>query len=194
MNLFFYKDDFLSPDEFKELNELSIRRFPLFEKEDNVSKQNSLRPIRSRDLQLPAGHTKLTPELELRHGKITANAVDKIYQFLINEASIINPELATVWFGYMTPKKELNFHCDGPVRDIPIEKCVTLCLYLHEDWKEEWGGHIESREGTKFVPIPNRLVVWSRDVIHRVAKITTDELPFKRTIMATTWTTAGRKL
>ena len=34
MNLFFYKDDFLSPDEFKELNELSIRRFPLFEKED----------------------------------------------------------------------------------------------------------------------------------------------------------------
>lgn len=191
MNLFFYKDNFLSPENFKELNALGIRRFPLIEKEDVYSRQNALHPIRSRDLQLPPGHTTLTPEFELRYGKITTKAVNQIYQFLLNEANVIKPELATVWFAYMNSAKQLDFHSDGPVRGIPVERCVTVCLYIHNDWKEEWGGEIESEEGTRFMPVPNRLVVWSRDVIHKVADITATELPFNRTIMATTWTSEG---
>jgi hypothetical protein len=194
MNLFFHKDNFLSTEDFTELNTLGIRRFSLIEKEDTRSKIHTQSPIRSRDIQLPAGHTALTPELTLRYGKIAAAAVDQTYQYLVNEVKIIQPELATIWFGYMTPEKQLEFHCDGPVRDVPIERCITTCLYIHEFWEEAWGGEVESIEGTKFLPEPNRLIVWSRDVIHRVAKITTDELPFRRTIMATTWTTAGRKI
>lgn len=193
MNLFFYKDNFLSADDFNKLNQLSIRRYPMIEKEDKYARQNPFHPIRSRDQQLPAGHTSVPPELSLRYGNITVKAIDQIYQFLINDAQVIKPELATVWFAYMNPGQYLDFHCDGPVRDVPVERCVTVCLYIHEHWEEDWGGEIESEEGTKFLPMSNRLIVWSRDVIHRVADIKTTELPFKRAIMASTWTTEGLK-
>lgn len=193
MNIFSCHDDFLSDEDFKKITALAEKRYPLIVKEHTKTHRDNHNPIRSRDLQFEPGQTSLPVEGIVRYGDITADVIDQIYRFLVNDTKVINPELSTVWFAYMTPEQTLDYHCDGPVRGIPIEKCITVCLYIHDQWQDEWGGEIESEEGTKYSPTPNRMVIWSRDIIHRVSEITAAELPTKRMIMATTWTTEGRR-
>jgi Rps23 Pro-64 3,4-dihydroxylase Tpa1-like proline 4-hydroxylase len=191
MNLFFHKDNFLSEKDFNNLNQTAIKRYPLIEKTDKIGMLHKHQPIKSRDMNFPAGYTSLPVEATIMYGKSAANAVTRIHQYLVNEVKVIEPEISTIWFAYMTPGRTMEFHCDGEVRDVPENRCITVCIYLHDQWDISWGGEIETIYGDKYSPQPNRIIFWSRDVMHRVNEITAPVLPTKRMVMATTWTTKG---
>ena len=188
--MFFYRDNFLSAEDFTELHELSVRRFPVILREDKEVVKRPDYLVRSRDDQIPPGHTNVPVELLVRYGKIVHKVVDQTYKFLIDDVKVIEPEISAFWFAYMNPNQTIGYHIDGPVHGVPVEKCLTICLYIHKEWREEYGGEIEE-DGLKFMPVPNRLAVWSRDIVHRVNEITDKSLNFNRTIFATTWTTKG---
>mgnify|MGYP002737973702 CR=1 FL=1 len=192
MNLFQYRDNLLSQDDFNALNAFALRRYPAILQEDEYSTQEVTYPVRSREPQFPPGFTNLPHDIAVRYGKTAIATVDLIRAYLIDECNIINPEIVNIWFAYMTSDKEMKFHCDGPVRDYPLEHTLTSCFYIHKEWEEDWGGYIETEDGIKISPMPNRLAVWSRDVIHGVSPIDNTNLPNMRMLMATTWTSHGR--
>jgi len=193
MNLFTYKDDFLSKSDFTAINSMAVKRYPVIENEDVRAKIWPKYPIRSRESQFPRGYTNLPTDIAVRYGKSAITAVDLIRSFLIDECSVEKPEIVNIWFAYMTSEKEMSWHCDGPVRDYPVEKCITTCLYIHNQWLPEWEGEILAKSGVSFSPVPNRLVVWSRDVIHKTTPILHRDPSIVRMLMATTWTTEGMK-
>jgi hypothetical protein len=194
MNIFTYVDNFLPEDVFNELHNVAVRRYPVIKAAFLKEKYHVDHPIRSTDPQADFGHTTLTEDYLIKYGYAAKTAVDMIYQYLINDLNIINPQFSVIWFAYMDTNKFLHYHTDGAVRGIPENRCITTCLYLHKDWKPEYGGFIESKDGTQFMPAPNRLGVWSRDVPHRVLEIEDKSLDFNRMLMASTWTTDGRNI
>jgi hypothetical protein len=193
MNLFTYKDNLLSDNDLSELNALATRRFPLIKQEDGYAKQNPQYPIRSREPQFSPGHVNLPVEVAFRYGKPAMNAVDATRKFLVCECHVKNPEIVNIWFAYMTPDKIVPMHRDGPVRGLPEENAITACFYIHKKWEDDWGGEIVSRSGDVFLPLPNRLVIWSRDIWHGVHPIHPTATTNTRMMMATTWISEGRE-
>jgi hypothetical protein len=192
MNLFCHKDNFLSLENFNKLSQTAVDRYPIILNEDKNAKQNMSSSVRSREPSFPAGYTTLPAETAVRYGLSAIIAVEQTRELLINEFHIKNPEIANIWFAYMNADKKQGWHCDGPVRDFPVEKCLTVCLYLHSTWEPAWGGEIITESGNHYEPKPNRLVVWSRDITHRVAPIFTPDPNYMRMVMATTWTSEGQ--
>ncbi len=192
MNLFVHKDNFLSLENFDKLSQTAVDRYPIILNEDRVAKQRMLRSCRSREPSFPAGLTSLPAEIAVRYGAAGVIAVEQTRELLINEFHIKNPEIANIWFAYNNADKKQGWHCDGPVRDFPVDQCLTVCLYLHSIWQPEWGGEIITDSGNHYEPKPNRLVIWSRDIIHQVNPIFTPDPNYMRMVMATTWTSEGR--
>jgi 2OG-Fe(II) oxygenase superfamily len=193
MNLFRNKDSFLSPELFAKLNATALSRYQTIAKEDVYARQNPKHPIRSREPQFPPRCTTLPVEIAVRYGAVSVEIVKLIREYLIEECFVQNPEIVNIWFIYYTNDRQLDWHCDGPVREFPVENCITTCLYAHDTWDEGWGGNIVAKSGERFSPVPNRLAIWSRDIIHMVEPITNSDPDYLRMVLATTWTSEGRK-
>ena len=192
MDLFCQKDDFLALDTFYNLSATATARYKIAEKEDTYAKQFPGSPVRTREPQFSPGHTSLPIEVAVRYSKSTIEAVAKVREFLMNECSVKNPEIVNIWFAYSINETSYGWHCDGAVRNFPLEHCITTGLYIHTKWEPEWGGEFKTKDGRSFMPLPNRLAVWSRDIIHKVEPIHNPDPAYLRMIMATTWTSEGK--
>ena len=192
MNLFQHKDNLLSLDIFSKVNATAAARYKVTEKEDTNAKKSLMCPIRSRERQFSSGHTSLPVDVLVRYGASANESVSKIREFLIEDCSVKNPEIVNIWFAYYTNDRMMGWHNDGPVQGFPLEHCITTALYIHNKWEPEWGGEIMSEDNEMFAPLPNRLVVWSRDVVHMVRPITNPDPTYLRMAMSTTWVSDGK--
>ena len=192
MKLFKHKDNLLSLDTFSKLNATSAARYKITEKEDTYAKKYVKGPIRSRERPFSPGNTSLPTDILVRYGVSANEAISKIREFLIEDCSVKNPEVYGHWFAYYTNERMMGWHYDGPVQDFPVENCITTALYIHNEWEPEWGGEIMSEDTEMFAPLPNRLVVWSRDIAHMVRPITNPDPSCLRMVMSNTWISDGK--
>jgi len=69
--------------------------------------------------------------------------------------------------GYLKIHTDFNWH-----RRLKMHRRVNVLLYLNEDWKDEWGGHLElwsekdvgspwGKASARFSPLFNRMIVFS---------------------------------
>lgn len=135
-------------------------------------------------------------------------AVEKMIKTL-EKLGIENIENWSVWFQYLGNDMDIPVHCDQPLRRSTAKNTFTCALYL-SDWHKELGGEwisgsplYEDRgmqgmhcvdlhgELTTIEPIPNRLLIWSRDVWHKVTKVTSTDPDYKRVFLGTGWSSVN---
>lgn len=58
-------------------------------------------------------------------------------------------------------------HLDGDIKNAGRENCFTSLLYLHDFWDMRNGGLFATTD-IEIEPVPNRLIVYSRDILHGV--------------------------
>jgi hypothetical protein len=111
----------------------------------------------------------------------------------------------SVWFQYLGADMDIPIHCDQALRYSTQKNCYTTALYL-TDWEKGMGGEfvagdpVYEDQGYKgyicvdlvepltiVEPLPNRLLIWSRDIWHKVNKVTTSDPNYKRTFFGTGW-------
>lgn len=58
-------------------------------------------------------------------------------------------------------------HLDGDIKNAGRQNCYTSLLYLHDFWDASDGGLFETTD-IEIEPMPNRLIVYRRDILHGV--------------------------
>jgi hypothetical protein len=107
----------------------------------------------------------------------------------------------SLWFQYIMDKMTVLPHRDGGLRFSERKDTYTALLYT-SDWEPEFGGRFivgePVHDGPGFVksltnlthtidPIPNRLLIWSRDEWHAVEEVTVSDPDYKRSFFGTGW-------
>jgi Rps23 Pro-64 3,4-dihydroxylase Tpa1-like proline 4-hydroxylase len=106
----------------------------------------------------------------------------------------------SLWFAYNYNGTRVKAHRDGPLRRSTREHTYTSLLYT-SDWQPGWGGELVFGEPVKDIndkpssiipekiidPVPNRLVIFSRDHYHEVKKVTAPDQSYVRQALGTGW-------
>jgi len=107
----------------------------------------------------------------------------------------------SIWFQYIINKMTVIPHRDGALRSSDQANTYTAIVYT-SDWQDGWGGEfivgqpvydgpghpVGLTDLTHTIkPIPNRLLIWSRDEWHAVNEVTHDDPDYKRSFYGTGW-------
>lgn len=195
--MIYTEDNFLSPEQF---NNLKIRSEKRFTRSNGSLMRPGDDPVRvtyhGADGNWQEGCKLL--------GSETIPAVEKIIATL-EKLGVKNLMNWSVWFQYLGSKQNIPIHCDQGLRFSSQKNTFTCALYL-SDWEEGMGGEwisgspvYEDRGNKGFEcvdlvepltivkPIPNRLLIWSRDNWHRVLDVNVSDIKYKRTFFGTGW-------
>jgi len=122
----------------------------------------------------------------------------------------ITPENYSVWYSYTFTGMGVVPHKDSRLRNSSEEHTYTALIYTTE-WKKEWGGElifgksrqrdpaVDPADGYSLVidpetvvePIPNRLIVFSRDQWHYVTTVTHPDPNFCRCVLGSGWSSVN---
>lgn len=198
MSKLFYIDDFLPTDQFQALKQRILSRF--VRGNGQKFKHGSGDPIRieshHEDGNWREGVNLLGQECTPAILKIITSLEDHGARDLCNWS---------VWFQYTTDGMHIPIHRDAPLRKSTLEHTYSAILYC-SDWEPGWGGEFyhgepvweEPAPGQRqtvkeltvtgvIQPIPNRMIVWSRDIWHAVYPVTYDNPDYKRAFLGTGW-------
>ena len=107
----------------------------------------------------------------------------------------------SIWFQYIINKMTVIPHRDGALRLSDQANTYTAIVYT-SDWQDGWGGEFIVGQPVydgpghpvcltdlthTIKPIPNRLLIWSRDEWHAVNEVTHDDPDYKRCFYGTGW-------
>ena len=126
----------------------------------------------------------------LMKSKSLPETMHRIKKYMSEELQFVNPTARMVWFQHHTNKNKVIPHFDNPLSGKPLEHSFTSLLYIHDTWKDEWGGEFSSDEGN-IVPKPNRLLIYRRDIKHWVNPITHTLDDYPRTLLFAGWATGN---
>lgn len=182
--MIYLKDNFLSSEDFDKLNATMLQKFKMTHGQDKISQLNPYAAIRNRN-------ACTTPtEIALQLGSFVVNIVDKIEHSLRNDFGFTTLKFGSAWYIYLTNERGVDWHIDGTstASVTGLEEGYTFGLYTHSRWDEDWGGELEITDES-FLPTPNRLLGWPRDIRHRVAKINHNDPSYLRMALLTSWVT-----
>lgn len=195
--MIYFEDNFLPEDQFIALRDRAIKRF-------TRSNGSNLKPgddpvrITYHDAtgNWEEGCRLLGPETVVAAQKMIAT---------LEKLNVENLKNWSVWFQYLGPDMDIPIHCDQALRYSTQANCYTCALYL-SDWTKGSGGEWVSGSPvyedlsykghacidlveplTIIEPIPNRLLIWSRELWHKVNKVNTDDPNYKRIFFGTGW-------
>jgi len=115
----------------------------------------------------------------------------------------------SIWFQYIINNMTVQPHADGALRYSEKKDTYTALIYT-SDWEPDFGGRFIVGEpvwsgpglspvrGPGFAtsltnlthtidPIPNRLLIWSREEWHAVEEVTVSDPAYKRSFFGTGW-------
>lgn len=198
--MIYYQDNFLPEDQFLALQQRVARRFVATDKKK--FSENSDEPVRL------TYHDPKGDWIEGSNylGKECIPAVEKITSTM-EHLGIENLKNWSIWFQYIINTMTIPPHQDQNLRKSDKANTYTAIIYT-SDWQPGWGGEFivgepvfpkvaEGVAGTRAVsltnlthviePIPNRLLIWSREEWHAVNKVTSVEADYTRSFFGTGW-------
>lgn len=199
--MIYYEDNFLPEEQFAALKSRVASRFVATDK--RKFSKGSDRPVRlthhGSDGNWKEGCNLLGRECE--------PAIEKIILTLEN-FGVKNLKNWSVWYQYIINTMSIPAHADQQLRKSDQKNTYSAILYTSE-WQPGWGGefivgdpvfpknekkqNLTARSATLtnishiIDPLPNRLLIWSRDVWHAVNKVTNDDPNYVRSFLGTGW-------
>jgi hypothetical protein len=107
-------------------------------------------------------------------GKDIISIVDDMKNFLCGyDSAIKNEELINLTFmfaiqGYSVPR-HIDIRSPSSTTE-DLSKIYKIFLFCHEEWSDKWGGELCFTKGD-FLPLPNRLIIYSNDEPHWVKPV-----------------------
>ena len=183
-NDIFFKENFLSDDDFMAFNKLMLSRYPRVKALDwRNRKEGYPVPFRTQEM------AKTEEQISLILGVHVNKVVKLIEQALYTDFGFSKVEFGSAWYAYMPPGTRVKTHVDGTVGSIPHvpeENCYSLGLYTHTVWEEDWGGEWSSEQGD-YAATPNLLLGWNRTIPHQVKVTNQPDENMLRMVLITSW-------
>ena len=201
MSKLFYIDDFLPEDQFQALRQRIDRRF-VRGNGQKLQHGNDV-PVRIESHHSDGNWQEGVDLL----GHECKPAIEKMITSLEEHGA---RELCnwSVWFQYTTNGMSIPEHRDAALRKSKQQHTYSAILYC-SDWQPGWGGEFyygdpvwddldpnKAQHGQSVTrldvkgviePLPNRMLVWSRDIWHAVYPVTYDNPGYKRSFLGTGW-------
>lgn len=192
-----YVDNFLPQDQFEALKNRVDSRF-------GTGRGNDLQPNTDEPCRVTWHDSSGDWEEALNFfGHECRPAIEKMIVSLEQDMGATDLKNWSVWFQYIISSMTLPAHKDANLRKSSEEHTYTAIIYT-SDWQPGWGGEFIVGEpiwnpevsakaiGLKNLthtidPIPNRMLIWSRDEWHAVQKVTHPDANFVRGFFATGW-------
>jgi len=92
----------------------------------------------------------------------------------MHDDSLTKQDLVNLYFMYQIKGYEVPKHKDRrfpSTTEEELSKIYKAFLFCNKDWNKEWGGSLCFNHGS-YLPIPNRLIIYSNDEGHWVEKVT----------------------
>lgn len=197
--MIFSEQNFLSPSEFESLSD-RVAFFYKFSKYEHSTKEEDDFYLNETHGRYTPGISEQSckrvrfwtnsPDAQKESvgyfGKQIEPALNKLRQCLIDQGHT-NIKLSNVWLQYGDPDTKMDRHSDGTIKGSDFTNSFTSMIFVHKHWESDWGGTfklappIVSKESQiietaeEFFPVPNSLVMWSRDHPHWMTPITHSE-------------------
>ena len=198
--MIYYQDNFLPHDQFVALKDRVARRFVATDK--NKFAENSGEPVRL----TYHGHSGEWIEGCNFLGHECTPAIEKIISTM-QDLGIQELKNWSVWYQYIINSMYIHPHQDQQLRNSDQANTYTALIYT-SDWEPGWGGEFvvgepvyhKRREGLAATrpyglvnlthtiePLPNRLLIWSREEWHAVLTVTNPNSEYIRSFLGTGW-------
>lgn len=182
----FYQDNFLTEEEFKWLDNISSKVSEDIQKEMEHKGSDSSRNRVWGKFNWNRGFFGLNDDTTIPSVALKRNIKPIMTRIsdLIKEKSKLEPfpPLDDVFLIYSKDGYKVHRHTDNTY-SVPIPedlaKCHKAFIFCHNEWKEEWGGHL-CFDGHEILPVPNRLVVFSVDESHWVNLVNTESTMIRK--------------
>jgi|APFre7841882654_1041346.scaffolds.fasta_scaffold41467_3 hypothetical protein len=176
--MLYLKDNFLPTETFNWLNEAAIRKN---EYALNVAKKGNFKSVAKfytqdksawdlcyADLQ----GSMVTPAHGI--GKNIIGVIQNIKDFLGEQLQSSVPRLETAYLMYGKNSYTVPRHIDKNKTSSDYQELFNYYkafIFCHNTWEEDWGGRL-CFDSNKYLPKPNRLVIYSLNEFHWVEPIT----------------------
>jgi hypothetical protein len=198
--MIYYEDNFLPQDQFIALRDRVSRRFVATDK--NKFAENSDEPVRL----TYHGHSGEWIEGCNFLGHECTPAIEKIISTM-QDLGIQELKNWSVWYQYIINTMTIPPHQDQGLRKSDQKNTYTAIIYTSH-WEPGWGGEFivgepvyhAGQEGlasskpyrldnlTHIVePLPNRMLIWSREEWHAVNTVTSPNSEYIRSFFGTGW-------
>ena len=202
--MIYYQDNFLPEDQFLALRNRVQRRFVPTDPEK--LKKDSDEPVRLTHHDYNGDWREGCNYLGLE----CIPAIEKIITTL-EERGIDNIKNWSIWYQYIIDTMTLPPHQDQGLRKSDKANTYTAIIYT-SDWQPGWGGEFivgepQYKESDKHLfnsmampraeslinlthvvePLPNRMLIWSREEWHAVNKVTVDDPEYIGSFFGTGW-------
>ena len=198
-----YIDDFLPQDQF---DALAKRVKSGLRGNISLLKENSDEPVRVTHHD----HSGNWEEGCNFIGQECRPAIEKMIDVMENELDIKELKNWSIWFQYLINSMTIPPHQDQGLRFSDQANTFTTILYT-SPWEEGWGGEFivgdpvydntsqvnggevyTRASGLKnlthvIAPLPNRMLLWSREEWHGVQKVTNTDPNYMRAFFGTGW-------
>lgn len=191
--MIYIEDNFLPEDQFLALRDTVKRRYV-------PGINNSKNTEQGYESQRLTWHNQNADWQEACRflGVASIPAIKKIIETF--KSQNIDPVNYSVWFAYTFNNTGVIPHLDGPLRNSTRKNTYTSLLYT-TDWNKDWGGqlvfgHPIPNKEKKLAnidpymvidPIPNRMVIFSRENAHEVKNVTHPDINFCRMALGAGW-------
>jgi len=196
--MYCYKDNFLSDEVFNLFKEDMLNKYeprkewgnenPSYGKYLSGENYEEDAPVRVLELTNPEDGDYMYTAVRLG-SKSLPEIARSIKQYMIESINLINPLARQMWYQYHSKKHKIIPHLDQAVNGKTSKQSFTSIIYMHDVWKDSWGGELVFLNKQSILPKPNRLVIYSRDEEHWVNEITHDLDDYQRMFLFTAWGT-----
>jgi hypothetical protein len=196
--MIYYVDDFLPEDQFSALKTRVAKRFVSTDK--TKLSENSDEPVRLTYHDKTGNWREGCNYLGLE----CIPAVEKIIQ-TFESLGVQELKNWSIWYQYIIDTMSIPTHQDQELRYSSKRNTYTAIIYT-SDWQPGWGGEFvvgtpiyDNQSETKLYratginptqivePLPNRMLIWSRDEWHAVNKVTVNDPSYMRSFFGTGW-------
>ena len=193
--MIYYIDNFLPEEQFKLLQKRVHSRFVATDKKKLEA--NSDEPVRLTYHDVTGNWKEGCNFL----GHECKPAIEKIIS-TFNNLGVTELLNWSVWFQYIKDTMTIPVHQDQALRKSSHASTYTALIYTSH-WEPGYGGEfvvgdpiIPQADGRRVTnmnitqvvdPLPNRMLIWSRDEWHAVNKVTVNDPTYLRTFMGTGW-------
>ena len=192
--MIYYQDNFLPEDQFLALRNRVEKRF--ISREAKKLTENSDDPVRITHHEASGDWMQGCYLLGSECVPATKKIIETMEGLGIQELNNWS-----LWFQYIINTMTVPPHRDQGLRYSEMKDTYTALIYT-SDWKPDFGGRFIVGEpifdGPGFAksltnlthtidPIPNRLLIWSREEWHAVEEVTVSDPAYKRSFFGTGW-------
>lgn len=196
--MIYYVDNFLPEEQFVALKTRVAKRFVATDK--TKLSENSDEPVRL------TCHDK-TGNWREGCNYLGLECIPAIEKIISTFDSLGVKELLnwSIWYQYIIDTMTIPSHQDQELRFSSKRNTYTAVIYT-SDWQPGWGGEFvvgnpvyDNPSDTKLLratgimptqiiePLPNRMLIWSRDEWHAVNKVTVNDSHYLRSFFGTGW-------